>query len=719
MSRRFSFLPWGFVAALAFTLLTTPRLQAQAADATPDTATSFSFSVLTSFTGGLSPDEGGHVWTDNYPIQANDGNLYGTSYGPGAGVAYKDSLSGQYDLLYVFSTSDAVGGYPLQGLVEGRDGNFYGIAYAYGGDGDGAIFQMTPSGAVNLIHTFAGPPNDGRLANSTLTQASNGNFYGTANKGGANNDGILYQVTSGGTFSLVHSFAGTADGANPDSAPIQGTDGNLYGVTYGGGAHGDGVVYKISPSGGAITVLYNFSGTADGADCYGPLVQGTDGNFYGTCEYGGADGHGSAYKITPAGSFTLLHSFAAGTTDGSEPIAGLVEATDGNFYGMTYLGGASAEGTLFQLTSSGGFSLLHSFAGGASDGLYPQSGLMQASDGNIYGAAYQGGADNFGVIFKMTASPALAAPVQLSAPANVSPGQAFTMSYSVLNSYAGSQPGTLNQCFATNTAGDTTYWTGTINATPTTATKSVTAPASPGTYTYALTCGGQESSTVSISVATPVVNFSSVTHNFGSVSVGASGSAYGVQLTNTSGTGFPFSGVTISGSSEFTQANNCPATVAAGATCEIVFYFAPTAGGSVSAAWSVNTTSTSFAFTPSNGGTLTGSGTASTGTVTLTSAGHNFGTIAVSTQSPTYGTELTNSSGSTITLTKGSVTAPFTALTNCGTTLAAGASCELEFYFTPSTTSTVQQVYTLSATPTAITSGGVALPNGGITLTGN
>jgi hypothetical protein len=210
------------------------------------------------------------------------------------------------------------------------------------------------------------------------------------------------------------------------------------------------------------------------------------------------------------------------------------------------------------------------------------------------------------------------------------------------------------------------------------------------------------------------IEFSAVTHSFGSLAIGST-STFGVKVTNSNTAAFPFH-LNSSGASSFTAATNCGTSIAAGANCEIVFTFAPTSSGSQSATWSL--TAGNYIFTPSNGGTLSGSGTAITGSVTLTTAGHNFGTVAVGTQSPTYGTELMNSTASTITLTKGSVTAPFTALTNCGTTLASGANCELEFYFTPSATGTVQQVYSLSAAGVTITAGGQPLPNGGITLTG-
>jgi hypothetical protein len=218
-------------------------------------------------------------------------------------------------------------------------------------------------------------------------------------------------------------------------------------------------------------------------------------------------------------------------------------------------------------------------------------------------------------------------------------------------------------------------------------------------------------------VSTNVLTFSSVSHNFGQVQVGTAATAYTLAVKNTSTTtAYPFS-LVFTAAHGFTSATNCPASIAAGGSCELAFYFTPAATGAVSATWSLASES-GFTYTPSNGGTLSGSGT-SQGGVSVTTNGHNFGPVGVGTTSPTYGVELSNSTSAAVTLTKGSVTAPFAAVTNCGATLAAGSSCELEFTFKPTTTSTVQQVYTLSAGGVTITAGGNPLPNGGITLTGN
>jgi uncharacterized repeat protein (TIGR03803 family) len=214
----------------------------------------------------------------------------------------------------------------------------------------------------------------------------------------------------GGALTTVHSFDGT-DGSAPLGALIQATDGHLYGTTYSGGASGCGTIFEMT-LGGTLTTLHSFS-ASDGANPYGGLVQGTDGNFYGTALFGGSDGYGTVYKITPSGAFTVLHNFAAGSDDGAYPYPALIQATDGNFYGTTFAGGGADEGTVFRMTSSGIVTLVHAFclAGvPCPDGGNVQAGVVQAGNGNLYGMVVRGGDsgcilggfDGCGTIFEVT-----------------------------------------------------------------------------------------------------------------------------------------------------------------------------------------------------------------------------------------------------------------------------------------------------------------------------
>ena len=224
--------------------------------------------------------------------------------------------------------------------------------------------------SLTTLHMFAGYPSDGGVPDAGVVQATDGNFYGTTYTGGASGNcqggcGTIFKITSAGTLTTLHSFT-WYDGASPVGALVQGSDGNLYGTTYGGGAEPRvGTVFKITP-GGTLTTLYSFCAQAnctDGQQPYAGLVRGSDGNFYGTTLEGGANtgcslgagSCGTVFKITPGGALTTLHSFCAqaGCADGGNPYAGLVQGSDGNFYGTTFERGANGYGTVFKITPAG------------------------------------------------------------------------------------------------------------------------------------------------------------------------------------------------------------------------------------------------------------------------------------------------------------------------------------------------------------------------------
>jgi uncharacterized repeat protein (TIGR03803 family) len=252
---------------------------------------------------------------------------------------------------------------------------------------------------------------DGELPEAGLVQSTNGNLYGTTTYGGANGDGTVFKISPSGTLTTIYSFCSQSnctDGEVPEAGLVQATDGNLYGTTSEGGAHaasGDaygGTVFKITPN-GTLTTLYSFcaqSNCTDGDFPEAGLVQATDGDFYGTTAYGGAslcyDSCGTVFKITPSGTLTTLHSFDG--TDGSESVAGLVQATDGRFYGTTEFGGANGEGTVFKITPGGTLTTLHSFDG--VNGASPFAGLIQATNGKFYGTAVTG--NGYGTIFSLS-----------------------------------------------------------------------------------------------------------------------------------------------------------------------------------------------------------------------------------------------------------------------------------------------------------------------------
>jgi uncharacterized repeat protein (TIGR03803 family) len=209
---------------------------------------------------------------------------------------------------------------------------------------------------------------------------------------------IVFRITPEGELTTLHRF-NYSDGDNPTGALIQGADGNLYGTTYQGGAVGGGTAFKIS-LGGAFTLLHSFctGSCSDGGSPVAGLVQGADGNFYGTASSGGT-GFGTVFKMTPGGAVTTLHSF--GFSDGANPSAGVVQARNGNFYGTTTDGGANFYyGTAFELSPSGSLTTLYNL--GEPGGAFPLAPLIQATDGNLYGTTSEGGANDDGILFRLT-----------------------------------------------------------------------------------------------------------------------------------------------------------------------------------------------------------------------------------------------------------------------------------------------------------------------------
>ncbi len=199
---------------------------------------------------------------------------------------------------------------------------------------------------VTNLYSFLGYPNDGHAPYAGLVQGSDGNFYGTTEAGGASDDGTVFRISPSGIYTNLHSFRGSPnDGADPQAGLFQGSDGNFYGTTYRGGTHSFGTVFRISPS-GSYTNLYSFRGSPnDGASPEAGLVQGSDGNFYGTTYDGGTNEAGTVFRISPSGSYTNLYFFRDSPNDGANPQAGLVQGSDGNFYGTTEGGGPGRTGS--------------------------------------------------------------------------------------------------------------------------------------------------------------------------------------------------------------------------------------------------------------------------------------------------------------------------------------------------------------------------------------
>jgi uncharacterized repeat protein (TIGR03803 family) len=319
----------------------------------------------------------------------------------------------------IWFSSGSDGDEPHGGLVEGADGNFYGTTLYGGytnlnnGFGYGTVFRMTPSGALTTLHRFSG--DDGFWPQSELIENESGTLYGITG-GGGRGQGTVFSITTNGVLTTLHAFSGRDDGGAPDSALILARDGNLYGATSIGGASrvedplgkGYGTVFKITAV-GELSTLWDFSGKFDGAHPNG-LVIGADGAFYGTASAGGDDDAGTVFKISDQGAFTRLYSFSAGT-DGANPSAALVEGADGSFYGTTRDGGDDDSGTVFQLSKEGLFRTLASFRMDYINGTHPEARLL-AADGSFYGTTVDGGfvysggtlQTGFGTVFKISAN---------------------------------------------------------------------------------------------------------------------------------------------------------------------------------------------------------------------------------------------------------------------------------------------------------------------------
>jgi uncharacterized repeat protein (TIGR03803 family) len=347
-------------------------------------------------------------------VQATNGNLYGTTYYGGAkdsGEVFEITPSGALTILHSFCSKSgcADGEYTYAVPIQGTDGNFYGTTYLGGSKELGTVFKITPSGTLTTLHTFDGT--DGSQPLAGLVQASDGNFYGTTYMGGSQGNGEIFKITPSGTLTTLHSFCSRTackDGRNPFAGLVQGTDGNLYGTTLEGGAKGFGTVFKVTPN-GTLTTLHSFctqSGCPDGQFPQTGLVQASNGNLYGTTITGGTYGDGTIFEITTSGAFTTLYNVCSqsGCPDGNYLYAGLIQATDGNLYGIMDVGGANGSGTIFKITLSGTLTTLYNFCSqsGCPDGQYPGGGLVQDTDGSLYGTTADGGANGDGTVFSLS-----------------------------------------------------------------------------------------------------------------------------------------------------------------------------------------------------------------------------------------------------------------------------------------------------------------------------
>ncbi|HAO78956.1 MAG TPA: hypothetical protein DCQ92_08280 [Verrucomicrobia subdivision 3 bacterium] len=399
------------------------------------------FKTLVSFTFTNAPNygaTGSGAQRTGSMVQGDDGSFYGTTqlggpvdkYRDTWGTIFKMTPDGTFTNIYLFGTLTNGGVTPLDGaapvgnLIKGADGNLYGTASAGGANNGGTVFQITTNGALAVIHSFGGnslfdnDPNvyawtnaDGSNPLAGVVQGRDGNYYGTTSLYGANGQGTVFQLTPGGILTTLHAFSAAltshsetnGDGAMPMGELVEGDDGNFYGTTELGGVYGLGTIFRIAPD-GTFTNLVMFDGTNNGAHPFAGLCKGKDGNFYGTT-LGVSGSYNTVFQIITNGVLTKLHDFSGGPNDG-EPLAKLIQGSDGNFYGTTYAN------TVFQITANGRFTVLHLFS--HLDGWEPEASLVQGTDGSFYGTTSAGGASydpssgsqGYGTIFRITIPPA-------------------------------------------------------------------------------------------------------------------------------------------------------------------------------------------------------------------------------------------------------------------------------------------------------------------------
>ena len=373
------------------------------------------FKVLHAFAG---PPEGSRPYAGL--VAAPDGSLYGTTgeggtgtrcLDQGCGTIFRTKPNGATTVLHSFDNVTD-GSAPLAGLLLASDGNFYGTTYIGGPLVGGTLFRISPKGKFKLLHTFQRAGVGGAGPSGELAEGPDGAIYGTTNEGGAGTSsncfvdhegcGTVFKYTGKSGVEVLHSFSGEGgDGAFPSGSLLMAKDGNLYGTTYGGGAQQHGTLYRITPS-GVMTVLHQFD-LATGANPQGGLVQVADGALYGTTFIGGSKSGGTVFRITTAGEYSLVHEFDYDQGDNG-PLGTLVVGPRKLLYGVLFYGGDLAHcwmgcGSVYSVSTGGEFARLHVFSGGDADGLWPSDGLARLGDKKLVGMTQRGGTQGAGVIY--------------------------------------------------------------------------------------------------------------------------------------------------------------------------------------------------------------------------------------------------------------------------------------------------------------------------------
>ena len=333
----------------------------------------------------------------------SQGNLYGTTTEGGVngeGDVFEITNTGTYIELYSFGNGSD-GTFPYSNVTFDANGNMYGTTAEGGAHNLGIVWEISATGTYSDLHDFAGGA-DGKYPQGSVTVDSSGNLYGTAPSGGANGFGIIWKISVGGGYTDVHDFGAIGDGRLPKGSIVFDSNGTMYGTTSSGGAYSNGTAWKLT-AGGTYSDLHDFGDSTDGANPYGNVTLDSSGNLYGTTYNGGANSYGMIWKITAGGTYSDVHDFGVGL-DGQNPAGSVSIDGSGSLYGTASFGGGTGNGMVWKISSAGTYADLYDFQDGT-DGENPEGNVTVDSFGNLYGTAAYGGSTDNGMIWELAFKP--------------------------------------------------------------------------------------------------------------------------------------------------------------------------------------------------------------------------------------------------------------------------------------------------------------------------
>jgi len=320
-----------------------------------------------------------------------DGTLYGADGGGAydSGEIFKISPDNQFSVLYAFNQEAHEGVHPNTIPTRDGKGNLYGTTCCNLNDDEGGVvYEVAPDGTYTVLHSFGQDPAGWGLSAVIYKK---GNLYGVSYQGGTNGYGVIFKVTPKGDYKVLYSF----DSPDlPTGAPLMDDDGNIFSTTQNGGQYGYGTIYELKPD-GSKTVLHSFNPSTDGAEPLPGVVRDDNGNLYGTTQGSGAGGHGTLFELAASGTFTVLHAFVGGSGDGAQPLVDptIIKNRNGKteLYGVTFYGGTGDVGVAYKFSALGKYKIIYNFARDNSGPALPNAPLVAGTNGKLYGASLQGG----------------------------------------------------------------------------------------------------------------------------------------------------------------------------------------------------------------------------------------------------------------------------------------------------------------------------------------